>query len=434
MFIWRSKMASIKAKEIEKNKYEFEFLIEKEAFDAEVNKVYRKNVSKMNVPGFRKGKAPKHVVEKLYGATVFYDEALDNLLPAAYEAALASTKLEAVSRPEIDIVSIDEKGVALKAQVWVKPNVEISAYKGLEVVKEEVVVSDEDVMKEIDATRERNSRMLTVEDRPAQNGDTAVIDFEGFLDGVAFEGGKGEKFPLELGSGSFIPGFEEQLVGKNIGEEFDIDATFPEDYGAENLAGKAVVFKIKIHELKVKELPELDDEFVKDVSEFNTVDEYKADIKAKITERREKEAESKLENAILDALLANVTVDIPECMIEQEIDGYIRDYEYRLKSQGASLEMYFQYTGMTMEKFRESFKAEAEKQVKIRLALGKIVKLEKIKALKKDIEAEYKKIAEGYNVDIETVKNSIPESGISEDIVLRKAVDLIKENAVITTK
>ncbi|MBO5767157.1 MAG: trigger factor [Clostridia bacterium] len=427
-------MASIKAKEIEKNKYEFEFLIEKEAFDAEVNKVYRKNVSKMNVPGFRKGKAPKHVVEKLYGATVFYDEALDNLLPAAYEAALASTKLEAVSRPEIDIVSIDEKGVALKAQVWVKPNVEISAYKGLEVVKEEVVVSDEDVMKEIDATRERNSRMLTVEDRPAQNGDTAVIDFEGFLDGVAFEGGKGEKFPLELGSGSFIPGFEEQLVGKNIGEEFDIDVTFPEDYGAENLAGKAVVFKIKIHELKVKELPELDDEFVKDVSEFNTVDEYKADIKAKITERREKEAESKLENAILDALLANVTVDIPECMIEQEIDGYIRDYEYRLKSQGASLEMYFQYTGMTMEKFRESFKAEAEKQVKIRLALGKIVKLEKIKALKKDIEAEYKKIAEGYNVDIETVKNSIPESGISEDIVLRKAVDLIKENAVITTK
>lgn len=427
-------MAAIKAKEIEKNKYEFEFLIEKEVFDAEVNKVYRKNVSKMNVPGFRKGKAPKHIIEKLYGTTVFYDEALDNLLPTAYETALASTKLEAVSRPEIDILSIDEKGVALKAQVWVKPVVEISAYKGLEVVKEAVVVTDEDVMKDIDATRERNSRMLTVEGRSAQNGDQAVIDFEGFLDGVAFEGGKGEKYPLELGSGSFIPGFEEQIVGKNVGDEFDIDVTFPEDYGAENLAGKSVVFKIKLHELKVKELPALDDEFVKDVSEFNTVDEYKADIKAKITERREKEAESKLENAILDALLANTTVDIPACMIEQEIDGYIRDYEYRLKSQGASLEMYFQYTGMTMEKFRESFKAEAEKQVKTRLALGKIVKLEKIKALKKDIEAEYKKIAEGYNVDIETVKSSIPESGITEDIVLRKAVDLIKENAVITTK
>ena len=427
-------MASIKAKEIEKNKYEFEFLIEKETFDAEVNKVYRKNVSKMNVPGFRKGKAPKHIIEKLYGATVFYDEALDNLLPEAYENALASTKLDVVSRPELDVVSIDDKGVALKAQVWVKPNVEISSYTGLEVSKEAVEVTEEDIMKDIDATRERNSRMLSVEDRAAQDGDQAIIDFEGFLDGVAFEGGKGEKFPLGLGSGSFIPGFEEQIVGKNIGDEFDINVTFPEDYGAENLAGKEVVFKIKLHELKVKELPELDDEFVKDVSEFNTVDEYKADIKAKITERREKSAESKVENDLLDALIANTECDIPDCMIQQEIDGYIRDYEYRLQSQGGNLEMYFQYTGMTMEKLRENFKSDAERQVKIRLALAKIAKTEKIKALKKDIEAEYKKIATGYNVDIETVKSSIPESGISEDIVLRKAVDFVKENAVITTK
>jgi trigger factor len=427
-------MASIKAKEIEKNKYEFEFLIEKETFDAEVNKVYRKNVSKMNVPGFRKGKAPKHIIEKLYGATVFYDEALDNLLPTAYENALAATKLDAVSRPELDVVSIDDKGVALKAQVWVKPNVEISSYTGLEVSKEAVEVTEEDIMKDIDATRERNSRMLSVEDRAAQDGDQAIIDFEGFLDGVAFEGGKGEKFPLGLGSGSFIPGFEEQIVGKNIGDEFDINVTFPEDYGAENLAGKEVVFKIKLHELKVKELPELDDEFVKDVSEFNTVDEYKADIKAKITERREKSAESKVENDLLDALIANTECDIPDCMIQQEIDGYIRDYEYRLQAQGGNLEMYFQYTGMTMEKLRENFKSDAERQVKIRLALAKIAKTEKLKALKKDIEAEYKKIATGYNVDIETVKASIPESGISEDIILRKAVDFVKENAVITTK
>ena len=427
-------MASIKAKEIEKNKFEFEFLIEKEAFDAEINKVYRKNVSKMNVPGFRKGKAPKHIIEKLYGTTVFYDEALDNLLPEAYETALGSTKLDAVSRPELDIVSIDDNGVKLKAQVWVKPNVEISSYVGLEVAKETVDVTDEDIMKDIDATRERNSRMLTVENRPAQDGDQAIIDFEGFLDGVAFEGGKGEKFPLGLGSGSFIPGFEEQIVGKNIGDEFDINVTFPEDYGAENLAGKEVVFKIKLHELKVKEHPELDDEFVKDVSEFNTVDEYKADIKAKITERREKSAESKVENDLLDALIANTECDIPDCMIQQEIDGYIRDYEYRLQAQGGNLEMYFQYTGMTMEKLRENFKSDAERQVKIRLALTKIAKTEKLKALKKDIEAEYKKIATGYNVDIETVKSSIPESGISEDIILRKAVDFVKENAVITTK
>ena len=427
-------MASIKAKEIEKNKYEFEFLIEKEAFDAEVNKVYRKNVSKMNVPGFRKGKAPKHIIEKLYGTTVFYDEALDNLLPEAYEAALASTKLDAVSRPELDVVSIDDKGVALKAAVWVKPAVEISEYKGLAVEKESAEVTDEEIMKDIDATRERNSRMLTVEGRAAQNGDEAVIDFEGFLDGVAFDGGKGEKYPLLLGSGNFIPGFEEQIVGKNAGEEFDIDVTFPEDYGAENLAGKAVVFKIKLHELKVKELPELDDEFVKDVSEFNTVDEYKADIKAKLTERKEKTVENKLENALLDALLANVSTDIPACMIDAEIDGYIRDYEYRLQAQGGNLDMYFQYTGMTMEQLRENFKADAEKQVKTRLALAKIAKTEKLKALKKDIDAEYKKIAAGYNVDIETVKSSIPEASISEDIVLRKAVDFVKENAVITNK
>ncbi len=427
-------MASIKAKELEKNKYEFEFLIEKETFDAEVNKVYRKNVSKMNVPGFRKGKAPKHVIEKLYGATVFYDEALDNLLPEAYENALASTKLDVVSRPELDVVSIDDKGVKLKAAVWTKPSVEISSYKGLEVEKETVEITEEDIMKDIDATRERNSRMLTVEDRPAKDGDQAIIDFEGFLDGVAFDGGKGEKYPLGIGSGSFIPGFEEQIIGKSVGEEFDINVTFPEDYGAENLAGKEVVFKIKLHELKVKELPELDDEFVKDVSEFNTVDEYKADVKAKLTERKEKSAESKLETALIDALLANTETDIPACMIEQEVDGYIRDYEYRLQSQGGSLDMYFQYTGMTMEQLRENFKADAEKQVKTRLALSKIVKTEKIKALKKDIEAEYKKIASGYNVDIETVKSSIPETSISEDIVLRKAVDLVKENAVITTK
>ena len=427
-------MASIKTKEIENNKYSFEFLINKEAFDAEVNKVYRKNVSKMNIPGFRKGKAPKHIIEKLYGATVFFDEAIDNLLPEAYETALASTKLDVVSRPEIEVVSIDDKGVTLKAAVFTKPDVEISEYKGLKVEKDSVEVSDEDIMKDIDATRERNSRMLTVEGRAAENGDEATIDFEGFLDGVAFDGGKGEKYPLVLGSGSFIPGFEEKIIGKNVGDEFDIDVTFPEDYGAENLAGKAVVFKIKLHELKVKELPEFDDEFVKDVSEFNTVDEYKADIRAKLTERREKTVENKLENDLINALLEKTQIEVPACMIEQEIDGQVRDYEYRLSSQGISLDMYFQYTGMTMEQLRENLKADSEKQVKVRLALGKVAKLEKLKALKKDLDAEYKKIATGYNVDIETVKSSISEESISEDIILRKAVDLIKENAVIKAK
>lgn len=425
---------AIKAKQLEKNKYEFSFTIEKPVFDAEIEKVYRKNAPKMNIPGFRRGKAPRHIIEKMYGATVFYDEALDNLLPEAYEKALGETKLEAVSRPELDIVSIDDNGVSLKAAVWVKPEVEISEYKGITVDREAVNVTEEDILKEIDLTRERNARMLTVEDRAAADGDTAVIDFEGFVDGVAFEGGKGENYSLRLGSGSFIPGFEDQVIGHKTGEEFDINVTFPEEYGAENLAGKAAVFKIKLHEIKVKELPVLDDEFVKDVSEFNTVDEYKEDVKKHLTERREAQEDNKVENALINALLENTTVDIPQCMIDNEVDGYVRDYEYRLRSQGGSLDMYFKYTGMTMEQLRENFKADAEKQVKTRLALGKVAKSEKLKALKKDLDAEYKKIASGYNVDVETVKTSIPAESISEDIVLRKAVDFIKENAVINQK
>ena len=425
---------AIKAKQLEKNKYEFSFTIEKPVFDAEIEKVYCKNAPKMNIPGFRRGKAPRHIIEKMYGATVFYDEALDNLLPEAYEKALGETKLEAVSRPELDIVSIDDNGVCLKAAVWVKPEVEISEYKGITVDREAVNVTEEDILKEIDLTRERNARMLTVEDRAAADGDTAVIDFEGFVDGVAFEGGKGENYSLRLGSGSFIPGFEDQVIGHKTGEEFDINVTFPEEYGAENLAGKAAVFKIKLREIKVNELPVLDDEFVKDVSEFNTVDEYKEDVKKHLTERREAQEDNKVENALINALLENTTVDIPQCMIDNEVDGYVRDYEYRLRSQGGSLDMYFKYTGMTMEQLRENFKADAEKQVKTRLALGKVAKSEKLKALKKDLDAEYKKIASGYNVDVETVKTSIPAESISEDIVLRKAVDFIKENAVINQK
>lgn len=427
-------MASIKAKEIEKNKYEFEFLIEKEIFDEETQKVYRKNVVKMNVPGFRKGKAPRHVVEKLYGSTVFFDEAIDNLLPDAYTKAAAETKLNIVSSPELDIVSIDDKGVTIKADVYVKPDVEISAYKELEVERDEVKVTDEDIQKEIDAALDRSARMVTVEDRPTQNGDEVIIDFEGFVDGVAFDGGKAEKFALTLGSGSFIPGFEDQLIGKEAGTEFDINVKFPDDYGEKTLAGKEAVFKINLHEIKVKELPAFDDEFVKDVSELDTVDQYKEDIKKNITERREHDADNKVEQDLINALSANTTVDIPKCMIDNEIDSYIRDYDYRLRSQGGSLDMYFKYTGMTMEQLKDSFKEQAEKQVKSRLALEKVAKLEKLKALKKDIADEYKKIAAGYNVDVETVKTSIPEAGISEDIILRKAVEFLKDNAKIKQK
>ena len=418
----------------EKNISVLELHIDKAAFDDAVTKAYKKNVGKMNVPGFRKGKAPMSIIEKMYGAAVFYDDALDMLLPDLYASAVEEAKLEVVSRPEIDIVSIDEHGVELTAKVYTKPVAMVSKYKGLEAAKETVRVNKSEIEEEIELVRKRNGRQITLEDQPAADGDETVIDFEGFLDGVAFEGGKGEKFPLKLGSGSFIPGFEEQLVGHKAGESFDITVTFPEDYGAKELAGKEAVFKIVLHEVKRTELPEVDDEFVKDVSEFNTLDEYKADVKAKITERKQKTAEHAFEEALIDELLANTDVDVPAPMIDSEVDAQVRDYDYRLQMQGGSLDMYFQYTGMNMDKLRESFRPGAERQLRTRLALEAVVKAEAIEATEEELEEEYKKIASGYNVDLEKVKESIPVSGITEDVVMRKAVELIKANAVKPAK
>ena len=418
----------------EKNISVLELHIDKAAFDDAVTKAYKKNVGKMNVPGFRKGKAPKSIIEKMYGAAVFYDDALDMLLPDLYASAVEEAKLEVVSRPEIDIVSIDENGVELTAKVYTKPVATVSKYKGLEAAKETVRVNKSEIEEEIELVRKRNGRQITLEDQPAADGDETVIDFEGFLDGVAFEGGKGEKFPLKLGSGSFIPGFEEQLVGHKAGESFDITVTFPEDYGAKELAGKEAVFKIVLHEVKPTELPEVDDEFVKDVSEFNTLDEYKADVKAKITERKQKTAEHAFEEALIDELLANTDVDVPAPMIDSEVDAQVRDYDYRLQMQGGNLDMYFQYTGMNMDKLRESFRPGAERQLRTRLALEAVVKAEAIEATEEELEEEYKKIASGYNVELEKVKESIPVSGITEDVVMRKAVELIKANAVKPAK
>ena len=418
----------------EKNISVLELHIDKAAFDDAVTKAYKKNVGKMNVPGFRKGKAPKSIIEKMYGAAVFYDDALDMLLPDLYASAVEEAKLEVVSRPEIDIVSIDENGVELTAKVYTKPVATVSKYKGLEAAKETVRVNKSEIEEEIELVRKRNGRQITLEDQPAADGDETVIDFEGFLDGVAFEGGKGEKFPLKLGSGSFIPGFEEQLVGHKAGESFDITVTFPEDYGAKELAGKEAVFKIVLHEVKRTELPEVDDEFVKDVSEFNTLDEYKADVKAKITERKQKTAEHAFEEALIDELLANTYVDVPAPMIDSEVDAQVRDYDYRLQMQGGNLDMYFQYTGMNMDKLRESFRPGAERQLRTRLALEAVVKAEAIEATEEELEEEYKKIASGYNVELEKVKESIPVAGITEDVVMRKAVELIKANAVKPAK
>lgn len=418
----------------EKNISVLELHIDKAAFDDAVMKSYKKNVGKMNVPGFRKGKAPKSIIEKMYGAAVFYDDALEMLLPSMYASAVEEAKLEVVSRPEIDIVSIDDGGVELTAKVYTKPVAVVNQYRALEAAKDTVRVTKAEIEEEIELVRKRNGRQITLEDQPAADGDETVIDFEGFLDGVAFEGGKGEKFPLKLGSGSFIPGFEEQLVGHKAGESFEINVTFPEDYGAKELAGKETVFKITIHEVKRTELPEVDDEFVKDVSEFNTLDEYKADVKAKITERKQKTAERNFEEALIDELLAHTDVDIPAPMIDNEVDAQVRDYEYRLQMQGGSLDMYFQYTGMNMEKLRESFRPGAERQIRTRLALEAIVKAENIEATAEELEEEYKKIASGYNVELEKVKESIPAAGITEDVVMRKAVELIKANAVKPAK
>ena len=418
----------------EKNVSVLELQIDKGAFDAAVMKAYKRNVGKMNVPGFRKGKAPKNIIEKLYGSAVFYDEALDNLLPGIYSDAVKEAGLEVVSSPEIDIVSIDENGVALTAKVYTKPEAVVEKYKGLEAAKETVRVTKNEIAEEIEFIRKRNGRLITIEDQPAEDGDETTIDFEGFLDGSAFEGGKGEKFPLKLGSGSFIPGFEEQIIGHKAGDEFEIKVTFPEDYGAKELAGKETVFKIKLHEVKRTELPEVDDEFVKDVSEFNTVDEYKADVKAKITERKQKTAERAFEEAVIDELLANTQVDIPAAMIDGEVDDQVRDYDYRLQMQGANLDTYFKYTGSTMESLRESFRPGAERNVRTRLALEAVVKAENITPTEDEIEEEYRKIASGYNMDIQKVKDSIPLSGVTADICLNKALELIKANAVKPAK
>lgn len=418
-------------KEIGANQVELTLKIEKSVFDDEVMKAYKKNVGKINVPGFRRGKAPKAIIEKMYGQSFFYDQAIDSILPEIYSKAVDEAELNVVSRPEIDVVSIDDNGVVLTAKVYTKPVAVVSKYKGLEAEKEEVVVTDEDIDSEIMTDRKRNSRLLTVTDRPAEKDDKVIIDFEGFVDDVPFEGGKAEKQSLVLGSGSYIPGFEDQIIGHSAGETFDITVKFPEDYGAEHLAGREAVFKITLHEIKYEEIPELNDDFVKEVSDtLDTVDAYKADIKAKITERRQKAADKAFEDKLIDALIENTRVEIPQPMIDAEIESEVSDFDYRLRSQGGSLEMYYKYTGYNENTLRESFKPQAERRIRTRLALEAVIKAEGIAPTPEEIEEEYKKIAESYKMETEKVKSAIKESDISEDINLRKAVELIKENAI----
>ena len=427
-------MSLTKSEVIEKNRYELQFSVDKATFDAAVNNVYRKQVKNIAVPGFRKGKAPRSIIEKMYGTGVFYEDAINDLIPDAYTEALKEAAIDVVGQPEFDVVSIDENGLVLSAKVYVKPEVEIKDYLGIEVEKEVTPVSDEDVDREIETIRERNSREIDVTDRAAELGDTTVIDFEGFCDGVAFEGGKGTDYALKLGSGSFIPGFEEQIVGKSIDDEFDVNVTFPTEYHAEDLAGKDATFKVKIHAITKVELPELDDDFAKDVSEFDTFAEYKADVKAKIEKRHESAAENAVEDKLVEALIEKLEADIPEPMFVAETENFVRDYDTRLRSQGLDLNTYFKYTGMTLDSLREQMRPQAERQVKARLALEKIAVLENLEATEEDINSEYEKIANAYGIELEQVKASIDSEAIAADMKVQKAMELVKEKAVVTVK
>ena len=427
-------MSLTKSEVIEKNRYELQFSVDKATFDKAVDKVYRKQVKNMTIPGFRKGKAPKSIIEKMYGAGVFYEDAINDLLPEAYTAALTESGIDAVGYPEFDIVSIDDNGLVMSAKVYVKPDVTVKNYLGLEIEKTVEEVTDEEVDREIETVRERNSREIEITDRAVENGDTVIFDYAGYCDGVAFEGGTAEKQSLQIGSGHFIPGFEEQIVGKSIGEEFDVNVTFPEEYHAEELSGKPAVFKCKLHAINKIELPELDDDFAKDVSEFDTFAEYKADVKAKIEKRHETNADMEVENSIMTKLIEALEDEIPETMFEAEVENCVRDYDNNLRMRGLDLNTYFKYTGLDLDKLREQMRPQAENQVKGRLILEKIAALESIVPSEEDINAEYEKMANAYHIEVEKIKESIDSSAIAEDLKVRKALDLVKEKAVITVK
>ncbi len=423
-------MTLIKSEKTEKSAYLLEFSVDKENFEKAVNKVYRKQVGSINIPGFRKGKAPRSVVERMYGKGVFYEDAANDLLPEAYEAALKEAGIDPVGRAEFDITSLDENGIVFTATVPVKPAVTIDGYKNIDAAKVVEAVTETEIDNEIKVIRERNARETEVTDAPAAMGDSVKIDFEGFLDGTAFDGGKGNDYNLKLGSGSFIPGFEEQVAGHAIGEEFDVNVTFPEDYHAAELAGKAVVFKVTVKAITKIELPELDDDFAKDVSEFDTFAEYRADVEAKIQKRHEAAAESAFEEIVVKALCEKLSgEEIPEAMYEAETENLLRDYDNRLRMQGLDLNTYFKYTGMDLATMREQFRPQAESFVKTRLALEKIAELENIVPTAEDIEAEYARLAEAYKMDTDAIKGMIPADSVAEDLKVKSAMELVKSSA-----
>ncbi|MFW5630107.1 MAG: trigger factor [Acetivibrio ethanolgignens] len=425
---------SVQVENLETNMAKLTIEISAADFEAATKKAYNKNKNRINIPGFRKGKAPQAMIEKMYGAGIFYEDAANSIIPEAYEKAAEESGLDIVSQPEIDVTQIEKgKSFIFTAEVAVKPEVTLGEYKGIEVEKIDVSVSDEELLAELDRVREQNSRTIAVEDRAAENGDMTVIDFEGFVDGVAFEGGKDEDYPLTLGSHSFIDTFEEQLVGKNIGEEVEVNVTFPEDYQAKELAGKPAMFKVTIKEIKVKELPELDDDFAQDVSEFDSLDEYKEDVRKTLSQRKEAQAKNAKEEAVVEKIIENATMDIPEPMINGQVRQMADEFAQRIQSQGLTVEQYFQFTGMDRNKLIETLKPQALKRIQSRLVLEAVAKAENIVASEEDIEKEIVDMASMYQMEVEKLKTLIGDAEreqIAEDMAVQKAVEFVTNAAV----
>ena len=425
---------SVQVEKLEKNMAKLTVEVPAEDVEKAIQGAYQKTKKSINIPGFRKGKAPRQLIEKMYGKEVFYSDAVDAMLPKAYSDAVEECGEEIVSYPKIDVVQIESgKPFIFTAEVAVKPAVTLGEYKGIQVEKAPIEVTDEEIEAQVNKEREANSRTVTVEDRAVQKGDIATIDFEGFVDGVAFDGGKGENYDLEIGSNTFIPGFEDQLVGAEIGKELDVNVTFPEEYGAKELAGKEAVFKCKVNGIKVKERPEADDEFAQEVSEFDTLDEYKADIKAKLLKDKEDEAKRAKEDAVIGKIVENATMDIPDAMVEYQTQQMLDDFGLRMQSQGLSLEQYFQFTGMTEADYKEQMKPRALQNIQSRLVLEAVAEAEKLEATEEDLEKEYAKMAEQYKLDVDKVKEIFGEyqkEELKKDIVIQKAAELVSEAAV----
>lgn len=426
-------MEIISNNKTETNTTEAVIRVDAAAFEAAVQAVYLKRRKNISIPGFRKGKATRKMIETQYGENVFYEEAVNGMYQQTVADAAEELKLEVVDVPDVEVTEVSrENGVTFKVQYTVKPEVNISDYKGLKLEKKVKTVTDGDVDKEIDRVRNNNARIIDVTDRAVVSGDTVIFDYEGSIDGVPFDGGKAEQFSLEIGSGRFIPGFEDQLVGKNAGEEFDVNVSFPEDYHAKELAGKPAVFKCRLHEIKAKELAALDDEFVKDVSEFDTLDEYKADLKKKLTDAANERADSMLDDSMAEKLSEMMEAEVPPVMYEHRIADMLREWEYRNRYAGITLQDYLKYTGLTADQFRESFRKPAEVQVKLRLALEKIAAIEGIEATEEELEQHYKELSEQHKMDIDRVKAAVPAESLMIDLKIQKAFDFVKENAEIT--